>query len=58
MAILAREDTSQGETFRSAKVDFSFPFWAAAMVEETESFVVVALVEFDVGLALIREMDG
>lgn len=52
MAMFAREETSQGDTFKSAKVDFSLPFWAAVMVSEgfVEGVVVV--------LALMREMDG
>lgn len=54
MAMLAREETSQGDTFKSAKVDFSFPFGAVVMVEDVvvEGLVVV------VDLALMREMDG
>lgn len=58
IAMLASEDTNQGETFRSAKVDLSLPFWAAAMLEETESIVEGVVVVVDVDLALIREMDG
>jgi hypothetical protein len=56
MAMFAREDTNQGDTFRSANVDFSLPFCAAAIV----SVVVVGLVVVDdvVDLALMRDMDG
>ena len=55
MAMFAREETNQGDTFKSANVDFSLPFWAAVMVED----VVGAGAEADVvDLALMREMDG
>jgi hypothetical protein len=56
MAMLAREETSQGETFRSANVDFSLPFCAAVMV----SVAVVAglVVGEEVDLALMRDIDG
>ena len=54
MAILARDETSQGETFKSAKVDFSLPFCAAAMVSDVfvDDWVLVVV------LALMRDMDG
>jgi hypothetical protein len=57
MAMLAREETSQGDTFKSANVDFSLPFCAAVMV----SVVVVAglvVVGEEVDLALMRDIDG
>jgi hypothetical protein len=57
MAMFAREETNQGDTFKSANVDFSLPFCAAVMVSVV--VVVAGLVVVDgTDLALIRDMDG
>jgi hypothetical protein len=58
MAMFAREETNQGETFRSANVDFSLPFCAAVMVSVVVVVVAVLVVVEGTDLALIRDMDG
>jgi hypothetical protein len=58
MAMFAREETNQGDTFKSAKVDFSFPFCAAVIVSVAVTGAGLVVVEDVVDLALMRDMDG
>jgi hypothetical protein len=58
MAMFAREETSHGDTFKSAKVDFSLPFSAAVIVSVVVVDTGLVVVEDVVDLALMRDMDG